>query len=60
MLKVSACHGGTGAMRGILLIVVIAALIAGPGVLVVLGPVWIVALIIVAVGWIIASLPDKK
>lgn len=47
-------------MRGILLIVVIAALIAGPGVLVVLGPVWIVALIIVAIGWVIASLPDKK
>jgi hypothetical protein len=47
-------------MRGVLVIIVIATLILGTGVLVALGPLWIIVLIAVAIGWVITSLPEKK
>jgi hypothetical protein len=47
-------------MRGMLLLVIIAVLFLGPSVLVALGPVWVIALLLAAIGWVITSLPERK
>jgi hypothetical protein len=43
-----------------LVLVVIAMIFLGPAVLVALGPVWVIGLILVAIGWVVTSFPESK